>query len=155
MASLFSEDNEVVSCLELAAATALDDSGEVRECWQPVALKLISGKRSISLGDSPDGGDKEVCLLCRRPDDEIKRLFNLLADLAEDRRQKIIFEPAEPSFEFILEKTSDKGIAVEVWVDSGNATTGFYRWDAMGARFFTNAQRLRDFMDGLQREFLS
>src|SRR5271170_371609 len=148
MATLYSEDNEVVSCLELAASEPRQDS-EV-ECWQPIALKLISGKRSVCLGNNTESPDQEVCLLCRSPDDEVRRLFNLLSDLVEDRRQKIMFEPAEPSFEVIMEKTSDKGIAVEIWVDSGNSSTGFYRWDAMGARFFTNAQNLRQFMDGLQ-----
>lgn len=145
MAALFSDDEEHASSIELSA---IETRGAVPagpgETWQTVTLRLRSGKRELA----------ERCLFCRQPEDELEKLFLLVGDVFEGRRDKILFEPAEPSFELLLERAGQGGVKVEAWIDAGNADTGFYRWDAVGIRFFTTEANLSRFAGLLQQEFL-
>ncbi len=146
MAALFSEDKELASSLKIEACGAPGvQPAAPDESWQRVSLALRSGKRSLD----------ELCLVCRQPEDELRKLVELAGDLAERRRETILFEPAEPSFELVLERTREGGIKVEAWIDAGNADTGFYRWDAAGIRFFTTEAELRLFIEALGKEFLT
>lgn len=146
MATLNSEDTECASKLTLALDThtpELEPHGE--ETWQQFTLALVSGERQMS----------ENAILCRHPRDEIAELADRIDILLGRKKAELRFEPAEPSFELKLERTREGGIKVEVWLDSGNAATGFYRWDAAGIRFYTTDELLANFKQDLQQEFLS
>lgn len=141
MAILRSEDTDSISSLEIrrypAESAAEEHPGQI---WEQCQLVLTSGARQIS----------EVCMLCRKPQDEISSLIDKLADLLEGSRKTIIFEPSEPSFELTLSQATEGGIKAEIWIDSGNASTGFYRWDAAGIRFFTTRDHLTQFKRSLE-----
>jgi hypothetical protein len=146
MATLHSEDTECASTIALTASrrsAPLEDHGA--ETWQQLELSLKSGSRLLTEG----------AIICRDPRDEVAELANLLNDLLSGRRTEVRFEPAEPSFELKFERTREGGIKAEVWLDSGNATTGFYRWDAAGIRFYTTDEHLASFKQDLQQEFLA
>lgn len=94
----------------------------------------------------------DAYLVCRDPQDEIKALIKLLEGLLHGSRNKVLFEPAEPSFEFAIEGTGG-GLKVHIFVDAGNVETGIFRWDALGIRFFTNNEKLASFIQELKAEF--
>lgn len=144
MAKLLSEDNECPSWLELRGVESkLPENESSSQIWQTLTLSLRSGKRNLA----------ETCLICRSPEDEIAKLSKLLEDLLESRRDRVRFEPAEPSFELSFELTHNHGVKAEIWFDSGNADTGFYRWDAAGVRFYTTLPNLLAFKRRLDSEF--
>ncbi len=94
----------------------------------------------------------DAYLVCRSPQDEMAALVKLLEGLLEGTRNKVLFEPAEPSFEFAIEG-SGGGLKVHIFVDAGNVETGIFRWDALGIRFFTNNEKLASFIQELKAEF--
>jgi len=142
MAKLLSEDQEFASVLEIVPGRKRDIQGQD---WRQYSLILTSGTYSLSL-------DTDDCLICRAPTDEIAQLLGKLQQLKDGKRDKVSFEPSEPSFELNLMR-SDGGIRVEIWLDSGNASTGIYRWDAAGIRFFTVDEQLESFINQLREEF--
>jgi hypothetical protein len=148
MAILHSEDQEVPSWLELAAGEFVETEGA--QTWQKIKLGLRCGRRELSLS----AADQEACLVCREPDDEMLHLVEMLGELAEGKREKVLFEPAEPFFELNIERTRDGSFTVETWIDSGDAATGFYRWDAIGVRFFTTTEQMKNFAREMSAEFL-
>ena len=152
MAILYSEDNELASTLSLTPITPTKKT-TVSEWWQQVSVVLTSGSRSLSLGARMQ--EKEACLLCRHPEDEAVRLRDMLLDICQGRRDQGLFEPSEPSFELHFERTAEGGIKVYAWLDAGNASTGFYRWDAAGIRFYTSQEHVLSFIADLGHEFLS
>lgn len=95
----------------------------------------------------------ENCSICRTPSDEIENFALQLEGLLRGQRQKVIFEPNEPSFELSFERSRRAGIKVEAWIDAGNAKTGFYTWDAAGVRFFTTDENLAEFINQMRQEF--
>ncbi len=144
MARLLSEDSECISILAITVAPTQPDADlHAGQLWQLLTLDLTSGERQLA----------ESCLVCRQPRDEVSELVGLLFDLLAGRRAKILFEPAEPSFELAVERTQEGGMKVEVWLDSGNAASGFYRWDAAGIRFYTTGESLTSFAAELMQEF--
>jgi hypothetical protein len=149
MAILLSEDQDVVSKLNLSAGEMKVLSGEHAENqqWQAVTLQLSSGTRQIRTAAADD------VLLCRTPTDEPQDFIEQLEELAASIRQEVYFEPSEPSFELTLIRTRRGGIKVEAWIDSGNGSTGIYTWDACGIRFYTTDENIRTFIDELKREF--
>jgi hypothetical protein len=92
-------------------------------------------------------------MVCRKPLDELANLMDILQQLLDFDRDKLLFEPAEPSFELILIRSGITGIKASVWLDAGNAKTGIYRWDAAGVRFHTTQEHLSDFLRQLRQEF--
>ncbi len=148
MASLNSDDVETPSSVELTCGDRREfGDGEQAEVWQNVCLNLNTVRVQIlSSGD-------EGFTLCRRPVDEPAKLVRELAQLLSREREVVSFEPQEPSFELNFQRTHHGGIKVEAWIDSGNAQTGFYRWDAAGIRFFTSAELMLSFVNELKKEF--
>lgn len=145
MAKLLCEDSECLSWLEMIESPANPDKQEAAgQIWQRITLTLASGSRRLS----------ESCLICRQPEDEVGNLVARLGELLDGKREKALFEPAEPSFELDFERTREGGIRAQIWIDSGNAATGFYRWDAAGVRFYTTAEHLAAFKGELENEFL-
>jgi hypothetical protein len=159
MAVLQSEDKECASAFKLTAA----DQVQLRDqTWQKFRLNLTAGDHQISLGNPGNPGnpgdmdstaESEACLLCRRPDDEIAGLLYQLEALVHRRKDRVLFEPAEPSFSLEISRCHGDGLKVHVWLDSGNAKSGIYRWDAFGIRFFTLDQHLASFVEQLRQEF--
>ncbi|MBI4533296.1 MAG: hypothetical protein HY711_05045 [Candidatus Melainabacteria bacterium] len=154
MAKLCSEDNECISSLELARLESLVmPKTQEEQCWQAVALTLKCG--SWQLGFSGADNVSLVCPISRYPTDEIDLLIKMLSCLAGGTKETIIFEPYEPAFELVIERTVEGGIKVHAWLDSGNTATGIYRWDAVGIRFYTTQHLLLSFIAELKRDFIS
>jgi len=150
MAILISEDNHPVSSVELRAAAppkTTDDGAS----WQPCRIELVSGRHRLAM--PVEAEERESCVLCRTPVDEVAKLRSLLLEVSSGTRQKVLFEPQEPSFELSVERTEEKGFKVQFWFDAGNASTGFYTWDAAGIRFYTTAEHLVSFIEELARDF--
>jgi hypothetical protein len=150
MAILTSEDEESVSKLVLAAK---EKEMQGDQLWQHFSIAGESTPFVIALGAQGDGASPDDCLFCRTPHDEVGKLVQLLQDLTEGKRDEVLFEPSEPSFELKIARFRDAGFRVEVWLNAGNAKTGFYRWDAAGVRFFTVKDRLNAFLRALKEEF--
>lgn len=148
MAQLYSEEKDCPSHLEFKAGDKHIVERSVQdECWQKLTLLLASGDNHVS----SVAGDN--CSICRSPADEIENFALQLEGLLKGQKQKVIFEPNEPSFELSFERTRREGIKVEAWIDAGNAKTGFYTWDAAGVRFFTTDENLAEFINQLRQEF--
>lgn len=151
MARLVSEDHESVSSIEIikGPTRSLHD-----QRWQRFSLILVSGNYRIPLGlEGSSENEQDACMLCRSPEDEVLLLVTQLQELADFDRDKVLFEPAEPSFELSVARSGITGLRVSIWLDAGNAKTGIYRWDAAGIRFYTLQEHLVDFVKELRTEF--
>lgn len=148
MAKLISEEINCSSTLEILPGTSSQINGkEETEIWQNVKVILTSGENRVTSLNSDN------CSLCRTPKDEIKHLGELLEGLLAGKSSGFSFEPNEPSFELNFGRSHHESIKVEAWIDSGNAATGFYTWDACGIRFFTTEEALKQFLLQLKAEF--
>lgn len=153
MAKLHSEDENCPSSIEITPGTfrQSDRVGTVAPAeaqdWQNVVLSLTSWKRQVGTLEN------EEMILCRAPEDEVHDLAEALVSLANGERDKLLFEPSEPSFELSFERSRRGGIKVEAWLDAGNGLTAIYTWDACGLRFFTTDEKLRQFASQLKTEF--
>jgi hypothetical protein len=148
MAQLVSEEKDCSSHLEIKPGDKhIVERPSQDECWQKLTLMLRSGDNHVS----STAGDN--CSICRTPTDELENFASQLEGLLKGQKQKVIFEPNEPSFELTLERSRREGIKVEAWIDAGNAKTGFYTWDAAGVRFFTTDENLAEFINQLRQEF--
>lgn len=150
MAKLISEDRDCVSDLQVIAKHKKDlESQQLNEqqVWQKIDIQLRSGARQFMSEETAD------VMLCRSPHDEAADFIEQLEQMLEKKRDEVLFEPSEPSFEISLTRTKRGGIKVEAWIDAGNGTTGIYTWDAAGVRFYSTDESLRDFVTELKREF--
>jgi hypothetical protein len=148
MAKLLSEDHEIVSSLELLNGGEKVSYGA--EVWEPLALNLVSGPRLLS---NVKAELLQESLLCSSPRDEISELLEMLKDLLATRSDRVLFEPQEPFFELMIERSGRHGLKVETWMDAGDAQTGIYTWDALGIRFQTTNDNLEQFIRAIQSEF--
>lgn len=151
MAVLRSEDEEYKTWMELQSGDAkiIED-----QTLQQFTLILQSGGYELKLGGkATDTSEREACMLCRKPKDEVRALIEQTQELIDSKREKVLFEPSEPSFELSITRARIGGFKVEVWSDAGNAKTGFYRWDGVGIRFFTLQEHLVSFLKELEKEF--
>lgn len=149
MAELISEDRDCVSKISLVGRDKKILSSERAEDqqWQKIDVSLTSGTRTFVSEPTED------VMLCRSPHDEVLTLIEALEQLVQKRRDEILFEPSEPSFEMSFTRTRRGGIKVEAWIDAGNATTGIYTWDAAGVRFYSTDDHVREFAAELRRDF--
>ena len=155
MAILRAEDNQSPSTMEIRGGDVEIIGGQQ---WQRFELTLRSGDYVLKLGHNQDSsgyssGDPVACLFCRSPKDEVLELAGAIEQLVNSSKEKVLFEPAEPSFELSICRAGALGVKVEVWLDSGNATSGIYRWDAAGIRFHTLQVHLEEFLKALKQEF--
>jgi hypothetical protein len=152
MAILVSEDRDSQSSLEIIAGAS---QPLIDQTWQNFSLVLKSGDFNLTLGKGDSSTpNNQGCLFCRQPEDELGGVFEQLQELVDNKRDKLLFEPAEPSFELTITRSGAHGYKVEVWLDAGNAKTGIYRWDAAGVRFFTLHKHLVAFLEELKQQFL-
>ena len=78
------------------------------------------------------------------PYNELEVLIKGIESFLESTTQTYRFEPADPSFELILERTIDPNeIKVYCWVDAGNTQQLVYTWDGLGLRFVTTKEELK------------
>lgn len=150
MATLISDDRESPTTVELTGGdlkSATGGTAKENERWQLIHIELKTERVTIA------SSREEAFTLCRVPLDEPARLATQLEQLLANERDVVSFEPQEPSFELNFQRSHHDGIKVEAWIDSGNAQTGFYRWDAAGVRFFTTVDLVRMFVDALRRDF--
>ncbi len=176
MATLKAEDINFHSSLSIEAGEKFSINAQANlqadkpletQTWQYVRLTLENGTRTLAFETPQErtfekndlseavGDIQSVAhayLLCRSPQDEALDLAQKLEEMAQDKRSLVLFEPAEPSFELSV-KAVGGGLKVEFFVDAGNVETGIYRWDALGIRFFTNAEAVAAFAAALKAEF--
>ena len=131
MATLFSEDEEIKSKLEIIF---LKDKFKEKN-WLPYKLILESGNNKLSYEKPAGDTGAGDYVLAITPVNEIKNLINGINKFLKSNGDKMFsFEPSEPSFELILEK-SFKGYSVSCWIDAGNVISNHYTWDGFGLRF--------------------
>ncbi|CAN5422908.1 hypothetical protein BH10CYA1_BH10CYA1_02820 [soil metagenome] len=151
MAILYSEDQDYKTSLRITTGDAKLIQNQM---WQRYSVHLRSGDHEINLGGKSSGAlESDNCLFCRKPKDEVQDLIDKLKQVVDFDREKLLFEPAEPSFELSITRSGVTGIKVEVWLDPGNAKTGIYRWDGVGIRFYTLQEHLISFLKELEDEF--
>lgn len=145
MAKLVSEDEEYRSYLSILPA------GQTNGDWVAYSLELVNGSLKMQFGQN----ENDDYLFCRKPEesDEIMMLCRSLENFLEEKHAFLEFEPAEPSFEFKLERVENFGVKVHIFVDAGNAQSEISRWDAFGLRFFTTENHLSDFINELKTDF--
>ena len=148
VAKLSGEDLEILSYFEMLKGRDRVDYD--LEIWDPVAVNLVSGSRLLT-NSRPDL--LKECLLCRSPRDEISALVLQLRGILTDTTDRVLFEPSEPFFELLIERSTRHGLRVEAWLDAGNAEAGIYTWDAAGIRFHTNRANLEHFLKDIEVEF--
>lgn len=159
MAKLRSEDGEFVTSFEIHKGSSRLINGQT---WQRFKLTLTSGTYRLLLGEGEPAEEsarhsaeeeRDACLLCREPKDEVAQLAEHLNQIINFDREKLLFEPFEPTFELTISRSGVTGVKVEIWLDAGNAKTGIYRWDGVGVRFYTLQEHLVSFLGELKEEF--
>ncbi len=151
MAILKCEDQDYQTSLRITPGDAKLIQNQM---WQRYSVHLLSGDNEIKLGGKSSGAlESDNCIFCRKPKDEVQDLIDKLRQVVDFDREKVLFEPAEPSFELSVSRSGVTGIKVEVWLDPGNAKTGIYRWDGVGIRFYTLQEHLISFLKELEDEF--
>ncbi len=151
MATLNCEDQDYQTSLRIVPGDAKLIQNQM---WQRYSVHLLSGDYEIKLGGKSSGAlESDNCIFCRKPKDEVQDLIDKLKQVVDFDREKVLFEPAEPSFELSISRSGVTGIKVEVWLDPGNAKTGIYRWDGVGIRFYALQEHLISFLKELEDEF--
>lgn len=151
MAILTCEDQDFKTSFQLVPGDAKLIQNQM---WQRYSVHLIAGANEIKLGGKTAGAlESDNCIFCRKPKDEVQDLIDKIKQVVDFDREKLLFEPAEPSFELSIARSGVTGVKVEVWLDPGNAKTGIYRWDGVGIRFFTLQEHLISFLKELEDEF--
>ncbi len=151
MAKLVSEDEEIKSSLELIfLKDKLED--KVAISWLPYKIFLCSGEKKLIYElDLKNKGAGDY-VLALKPINEIENLINGINNFLKNKESEMFsFEPNEPSFELILEK-SHKGYSATCWVDAGNVISNHYSWDGFGVRFFTTEENINSFVEELIKE---
>ncbi len=151
MATLNCEDQDYQTSLRIVPGDAKLIQNQM---WQRYSVHLLSGDYEIKLGGKSSGAlESDNCIFCRKPKDEVQDLIDKLKQVVDFDREKVLFEPAEPSFELSISRSGVTGIKVEVWLDPGNAKTGICRWDGVGIRFYALQEHLISFLKELEDEF--
>lgn len=90
-----------------------------------------------------------------QPYNELEVLIKGVEAFLESETKSYRFEPADPSFELILERTIDPNeIKVYCWVDAGNTQQLVYTWDGLGIRFVSSRFSIENFINSLvQKSF--
>ena len=151
MAKLISEDEEIKSDLELFF---LKDKIKNKPSisWIPYKIILTSGEKKLiyELGLKNKGAGDYV--LAIKPINEIENLIDGIKKFLSSKESTIFsFEPNEPSFELIFER-SHTGYSATCWLDAGNVISNHYSWDGFGVRFFTSEKNILSFVEELSRE---
>ncbi len=151
MAKLISEDEEIKSSLELIFLKD-EIKNKVAISWIPYKIVLQSGEKKIIYELEPKNKGAGDYVLALRPINEIENLIEGIKNYLKSKESKLFsFEPNEPSFELVIEK-SHKGYSVICWADAGNVISSHYTWDGFGLRFFTTEKKILSFVEELSKE---
>lgn len=151
MAKLLSEDDQVKSAFNLVILKEQMKS-KVSISWVPYKLTLKSADKELvyEMTDGEKGAGDYVLAL--EPVNELSNLIGGIKNFLESKTTNLFsFEPIEPSFELIIER-SHKGYSVTCWVDAGNVMSDHFSWDGFGIRFFTGEKRILSFVEELIKE---
>ena len=151
MAKLISEDENVKTSFEIIL---LEDKFEKRPriSWVPYKIILESSDKKLVYERENNNQGAGDYVLSLEPINEIKNIIRGIKVFLESKNQNIFsFEPIEPSFELIIEK-SFKGFTATIWIDAGNVDSDHYSWDGFGLRFFTNEDKIKMFIDELENK---
>jgi hypothetical protein len=94
------------------------------------------------------------------PHNELEIFSQDLLAFLENKRQSFTFQPADPSFEIIIERiqnplTKQDEFKVYCWVDAGNTNQLEYTWDGIGIRFLCSEENLKSFCNDFAISLLS
>ena len=151
MAKLISEDEQVRTSFELILI-----KNQVKNkpgvSWISYKLIIESGYKKLTYENEDNNKGAGDYVFALEPVNEIENLINSIKSFLENQNKNLFsFEPLEPSFELILER-SHKGYSVISWVDAGNVISDHYSWDGFGVRFFTTKEKINLFIDELKNE---
>lgn len=149
MAKLLSEDKELRTSLEIDFLKE-KIKNKLTLTWIPYKILLKSGKNQMTYEKNRDNGTGDY-LLSVKPLNEMMVITEGIKKFLDSDSPIFSFEPVEPSFELILEK-SHNGFAVTCWLDAGNVISDHYTWDGFGLRFFTNKKNIMSFVKELDKE---
>ena len=150
MAKLISEDNQIQSTLELILLKdQIKNKSDIS--WIPYKIVLQSAENKLHYEKSTNQGSGDY-VFALKPVNELDNLINGIKSYLENKTKNIFsFEPLEPSFELIMEK-SQAGFSVTCWIDAGNVISDHYTWDGLGLRFFTSEEKILSFVEELRKE---
>ena len=148
MARLASEDEQIKTSFELVL---LKEKFESKHdiSWISYRLILQSANKKLVYEKEKDDTGAGDYVLALTPVNEIKKMsLEIEKFLSSEDKEIYSFEPLEPSFELIIER-SHKGFSVTVWVDGGNVISDHSTWDGLGVRFFTTEEKIKQFLEEL------
>ena len=150
MAILTSEDEQIKSSFELIFLKEEEKRSVIS--WINYKLVLKSADKELIFESKENNKGAEDYVFALKPINEIENLIDGIKAFLENKNSDIFsFEPIEPSFEIILER-SHKGYSMNLWVDAGNVISDHYTWDGFGMRFFTSQEKLDSFVSELNKE---
>ncbi len=151
MAILHSEDKSIKSRFEIRIVKE-EIKNKENLSWVPYELLLKSGEKELLFKkDTNDNGAGDY-VFSLHPINEFLNLSNALKNFINDNAiSTYSFEPLEPSFEIIVEKSHD-GYSFTCWVDSGNVISDHYTWDGFGLRIFVTKENILNFAEQLEKE---
>jgi len=151
MAILHSEDKSIKSRFEIKISKD-EIKNKPSFSWALYELILKSGEKEIIYKKDPQDNGAGDYVLSLMPVNEVSNLSKAIKQFLENKESNLYsFEPLEPSFELIFER-SHKGYSFTCWVDAGNVISDHYTWDGFGVRFFTTDENILSFADQLEKE---
>ncbi len=153
--SIQSKKNEEISVgnwKNLETSLIFNFPSEISKNWLKYNLifRLPSNEKEIFR--EIEFSSENFCL-CFKPKNEILKLALDLENFLNSNSKTYRFEPIEPSFELILEKTQSKDdLKLYFWLDNGNLLTdAHFTWDALGLRFMCSIEEIRRFSHNIQQ----
>lgn len=151
MAILYSEDENIKTSIEILILKE-----EVKSknpiSWVPYKILLKSADKELSYKKEEGCKGAGDYVFALKPVNEIENLIAGIESFLNNQTKSMCsFEPLEPSFELILER-SHKGYSASLWIDAGNVVSDHYTWDGFGVRFFTTLDKINLFVSELERE---
>jgi hypothetical protein len=122
------------------------------ELWQFYEVILHRENSSVSFKSDTNETNKTQGIFAFNlsPINELLRLQQgILNFLISEKRQQFIFQPADPSFELVIQRSHFDQFKVYLWLDEGNTRQLEYTWNASGIRFISSQQQIRDFIQDL------
>lgn len=131
---------------------ALGEISEDENSWLNIELSSSCAGETAIYQSSVDKISGKF-LFALKPHNELNKFIEQLESfLEDDSKQKLFFEPAEPSFEIQIKRSrhSKTEFQVYLWVDADNSRFYHYSWDARGIRFICNQNDLANFINSLK-----
>jgi len=124
------------------------------QIWQRYEIKLKAAENELYFNSNDKAANEVKGLFCFNlsPHNEIKQLSSDLENFLDNDEKEFIFEPLEPSIELKITKSHASLFKVELWIDSGNTSSIIYTWDALGIRFMTEKEKLKQFIEALKEK---